>query len=555
MGRLPKPVLAPPPGSVQHQRRPTATAPKRTLTDSQLAQAILHRAELGDAARLAELLADPRAKKKKTLDAALIAVCRTGTRAGASGEVDLGCLSALLAKGASPNARHDGTSALAYGMHQGIDFVRVMLDAGADPNGPGIVKGETVLHRAVEFADPVTVTALLDAGADPNAGSESPMQLAARGSLEGDIKPEMIDLLVARGAKVEGPKGGRTPLLWAVAEKRVEHVKRLLAHGADVNARDLGRLEQRALHVAFERNDDAVAKVLIQHGADCTLRDGTGLDMTTVYDAKGNRVEPEQSCTIRYFPSDEPQRVDFTLGLSVMRALLRNVKGRFDFDAAWWARVVACGVAGSDCFSPESGRARVLAPLELDDIKKAGTFERTFSLELAGVCTEFIRMMTGSLMATTTTFTGAGHIADARVISVSVEGALAGDMVADGIALRAFPGELPFPFRVETGTQSSLLVRTARKWKSAEEPNAITDHIEAWLATQSTWKRRDVWRSPAFSGVPQPDAPVIPIFQVGAGTLSKAFGYEVDDAVAVLSNAMRALHAKVPLAQVVFTWA
>ena len=44
------------------------------------------------------------------------------------------------------------------------EIVRVLLDAGADPNGRN-VRGRTSLHLA-KHSD--TVQALLDAGADPN---------------------------------------------------------------------------------------------------------------------------------------------------------------------------------------------------------------------------------------------------------------------------------------------------------------------------------------------------------------------------------------------------
>jgi ankyrin repeat protein len=552
-------VPAPAPGSVKHERRIAPPAPKRKLTDAQFAKALVQVAESGESAKLRELLTDARAKKR-LLDAALLAVARTGTRSGAEGAVDLDCLRALLAKGANPNAKHDGTSVLGYGIHQGLPFVRAMLAAGADPNGAGILKEESILHRAVEFGDRATVSALLDAGADPNGGERTPLQCAARGSLEAAIGPEMIDLLVARGAKVDPPKQWRTALLWAVAEGRTAMVERLIAHGANVNALDGGKQKQRALHIAFERGNDTLAKLLVEHGADRTLRDATGLDMTTVYDARGDRVQSESDVDIAYTPSAELQRVEVTARVCVMTPLLRNMQ-QVDVEAAWWARLVLHGVAGSDRFAPESGWASVIEPFDFRTIKKRGTFERKCVLEVAGVAPELFRMMAARLTATSMTFTGAGMIADARIVSVKVRGSLADNPTthpaSTSARFAAYPEALPFTLRAPRGEKSSVFVRAKRAWKVETLP-LVSDYVCAWLDTQSTWRRRDIWRGEGYPryGKLGLDSPLIEIHQLRAsGALGAAFPYELEDARAVLANAMRALHAKVPLAEVVFTWA
>ncbi len=521
----------------------------------QFAKALVQVAESGDVVTLCDLLKDSRAKKN-LLDAALIAVARTGTRAGAEGEASTDCLRALLSKGANPNAKHDGTSVLGYGIHAGLAFVRAMLDAGADPSGPGILKEEPILCRAVEFGDLAIVEALLDAGADPNSGIRTPLQCAARGSLEATIGPEMIDLLVARGAKVDLAKQWRTPLLWAVAEGRRAMVERLLAHGANVNALDGGKKKQRGLHIAFERGDDSLAKLLVQHGADRTLRDATGVDMTTVYDAHGDRVQTKFAADIAYTPCAEPQRVEVTVSVGVITALLRNLQ-RPDLQPSWWERLVIHGVAGSDRFAPEAGRARVIEPFDSHEIKRAGTYERKFVIEVASVAPELFRMMVAHLMTPSTTFTGAGDIADARILTVKVRGALEAEAEpSTSSRFAAYPGPLPFTLRVERGKKSAVFVRATKPWTIKTLP-LVSDYVSAWLATQTTWRRNnwcgDVYPGYANFGL---DSPRLEIHQLHArGDLRVAFPYEIEDARAVLSNATRALHAKVPLAEVVFTWA
>jgi ankyrin repeat protein len=59
---------------------------------------------------------------------------------------------------------------------------------------------------------------------------------------------------------------GRTRLWWAAKDGRVEEVKRLLAAGADPNARDIDG--ETPLHAAARWGQGAVAELLLSHGAD-----------------------------------------------------------------------------------------------------------------------------------------------------------------------------------------------------------------------------------------------------------------------------------------------
>jgi hypothetical protein len=84
----------------------------------------------------------------------------------------------------------------------GPEIVRVLADAGADPNArqPG---GETPLHWAASSDDWHVAAALIDAGADvnaPNGSIGTPLENAV-----GYACWDVARLLVARGADVEQP--------------------------------------------------------------------------------------------------------------------------------------------------------------------------------------------------------------------------------------------------------------------------------------------------------------------------------------------------------------
>jgi ankyrin repeat protein len=507
--------------------------PPRELSAAQLGKALTEQAGAGNVERLRELLGDRRSRAKKLLDAALL----EAARGGAPVVIEL-----LLDAGASANAKGTYGSALSYGLEHGVDFVRLMLARGASPNAAA-VNDDSVLHQAVSLGRIDIARALLEAGADPNrsAGALTPLHGAARASLDADVPPEMVDLLVDHGARVDGKPPATTPLMWAVQDGRAAHVERLLARGADVNA--VGRARQTALHLAFERGHDAIAKQLVAHGAERSLRDDTKLALDAVYGPDGDDV---RACTIEYAPSDRSQRLDVALDLCVLRPAHLMMFQRPDFDAARWAELVDAGVAGGDRFAPETSRAMVLAPLELSGIKKPGVYSRGFALEISGVAPEFVRAMADALLRTFTVFTGAGHLAAVRVVAIHIRGSRTPhERVPDNSALRAFAGARPFRLRVERGDASTVLVRP-RRAAGAAQRQLIARHVAAWLAMQGTWRRTNAWAGPAIL-VPHRTQARQQVFEI------RAFGYEPDDAHALLANAMRALHARLPLVEVVLT--
>jgi ankyrin repeat protein len=88
----------------------------------------------------------------------------------------------------------------------------------------------------------------------------------------------VLPLLTAQGANVNADPYRGTPLLWAVANGRVEAARWLLDHGADINRRaTFGGPEHgvgvTALHLAAQGHSVDMARWLLENGADLQIED------------------------------------------------------------------------------------------------------------------------------------------------------------------------------------------------------------------------------------------------------------------------------------------
>jgi ankyrin repeat protein len=193
----------------------------------------------------------------------------------------------LLEKKADPNARIGGASALAVLADKGRgDFVRLLVDAGADVALPGaarktplmaaaisgntdIVKillgadnaaldardGDnwTALAHAVKKGRRDIVNLLLEAGADPETTDSRGLTPFNRAAVDG--RTEIMALLYAKGVRIDvRDNDGDTPLHLSVSNENVEAVRLLLRWGADLEVRDGSN--QTALDIAEGSNED-----------------------------------------------------------------------------------------------------------------------------------------------------------------------------------------------------------------------------------------------------------------------------------------------------------
>lgn len=169
-------------------------------------------------------------------------------------------------------ARHKSRSLLHEAARRGwFEGVDALLAAGAavDRADP---QGYTPLHEAVRMAHPVIVRRLLEARADPNGAGH-----ASTRPLQDATTVDLLDTLLRGGADPALPDPQqRTPLHSHVRAGRVGCIHALLrSRRADVNARDsYGRTP--LFYIGRDGNPREVFRVLVQAGADLTLKDASG---------------------------------------------------------------------------------------------------------------------------------------------------------------------------------------------------------------------------------------------------------------------------------------
>jgi ankyrin repeat protein len=233
---------------------------------------------------------------------------------------------ALLSQGANPNSKEDhrGQSALMWAATEGhVEAVRALIEAGADVTARSR-QGWTALLFAARDGRMEVVRALLDAGANANdsldrsgggrgggAGRAGAPGEPARGASAlslaiGSLHYELAAHLLERGADPNAANEGWTVLhqiTWVRKPSQVanagpagsgnmdslELVKRLAAHGADVNARmtrrgqtgttDLNMIGATPLLMAARTADVPLMRLLATLGADPML---VNEDRTTV---------------------------------------------------------------------------------------------------------------------------------------------------------------------------------------------------------------------------------------------------------------------------------
>jgi hypothetical protein len=181
-------------------------------------------------------------------------------------EQDLNEVRKLLAQGVDVNAVDEGvyTTALGAAVANGkLEFVRALLDAGADPNVRN-QSGRTALMNLDEDATDEVVRALVAAGADVSIkDTEGNTVLHTAAAV---AKSEVLRALLDAGASVNArTRQGQTALIEAAGNGRLDNVKTLLLAGADPNRKNEGGVT--ALKLARENDYPEVAALLQSYGA------------------------------------------------------------------------------------------------------------------------------------------------------------------------------------------------------------------------------------------------------------------------------------------------
>jgi ankyrin repeat protein len=170
--------------------------------------------------------------------------------------------------------------------------VKVRLD-----KNPTLIH-QDLLHTAVTWGNPELVQLLLERGANIEARrfGESPLQLAVKGG-----HTHVAELVLQKGARLDihsaaglgkihhvkwvlrgNPKLAQstrsgckeTPLHWAVRGEQVEVVRYLLSHGGNSSAN--GSLDYTPLHYAVLSNEESIIQLLLAHGAKLERKSSNG---------------------------------------------------------------------------------------------------------------------------------------------------------------------------------------------------------------------------------------------------------------------------------------
>jgi len=190
-------------------------------------------------------------------------------------------------------------------------MVRLLLDHKADVNAPD-KRGRQPIHWAVQIERTNLIAHLLQAGADVNARGEqgaTPLHESVKLA-----RPELVEFLIKSGADVNARNnGGKTPRDVAASLGRTEIERVLQAHGGEgppletitpetIDAVVRGRLAeveaflktnpdaakatnrhgQTLLQQATVSDQVGIAKLLLDHGAEISRTNRTGLPLTQV---------------------------------------------------------------------------------------------------------------------------------------------------------------------------------------------------------------------------------------------------------------------------------
>jgi ankyrin repeat protein len=177
----------------------------------------------------------------------------------------------LLAAGANASAaRWDGSTALMIAANSGRpEAVKLLIEHGANVNAVEKKKGQTALMWAAAEAHSDVVQLLVDNGADVKTVSKGGFTPLVFASIKNDWKS--VKTLLAAGADPNTKIPDETPVvILAAANRSSRSAELLIDAGADPKSAD--RRGNTMLHTAAQIGDGELVKKLLAKGADVNAR-------------------------------------------------------------------------------------------------------------------------------------------------------------------------------------------------------------------------------------------------------------------------------------------
>jgi ankyrin repeat protein len=170
--------------------------------------------------------------------------------------------------GVSANMAMAADRALDIAIRQGdLAAARAAIDAGdaVDIRVPPFLM--TPLAVAAIRGDLPMVRLLLDAGADPNTPGNRGMNALSAAARSCRAGPGVIAALIEAGANLEDRSGADlTPLMSAIQEERTDIALQLIAAGADIDTRN--QYGDGVLNYAIYTRNPSVVQAAMKHGVD-----------------------------------------------------------------------------------------------------------------------------------------------------------------------------------------------------------------------------------------------------------------------------------------------
>ena len=188
------------------------------------------------------------------------------------GTIHCGLTAILLLSGMDPNIKDaDSTPFILSIMMNRIPNAKLYIDAGVDPNITMGKDGATALYVAANHYHNDMVKLLIERGAGVNKKCIRGRETALSGAIEaGNIMA--IELLLENGADYFECDAECRSSLQIAANYDNENVANFLVEKGNFNLDVMDKHARTALHVAAKNNSLKVAKILINAGANISLK-------------------------------------------------------------------------------------------------------------------------------------------------------------------------------------------------------------------------------------------------------------------------------------------